>query len=104
MLLDNLIENAARHGGRRVRVHVRDDAGFVFLLVDDDGPEIPEDERDRVFERFARGSGARNGTGSGLGLAIAAQQAELHGSRLKLGGSPLGGARFELRLSAPSSS
>ena len=104
MLLDHLLENAAVHGGRRVRVHVRHGDGFVRLSVDDDGPGIPDVEKGRVFERFARGSGARNGTGSGLGLAIAAQQAELHGGRLKLDDSPLGGARFELTLSAPARS
>ena len=104
MMLDNLIENAARHGGSRVCVHLKRGPGFVRVSVDDDGPGIPQAERARVFERFSRGSAARNGTGSGLGLAIAAQQAELHGSRLKLTDSPLGGARFELTLSAPSSS
>ena len=104
MLLDNLLENAAVHGGRRVRVHVRHGDRYVRLSVDDDGPGIPDAEKGRVFERFARGSGARNGTGSGLGLAIAAQQAELHGGRLKLEDSPLGGARFELTLSALASS
>ena len=103
MLLDNLLENAAVHGGRRVRVNLAARDGYVRLSVDDDGPGIPDVEKGRVFERFARGSAARNGTGSGLGLAIAAQQAELHGAKLKLDDSPLGGARFELMLSAPSS-
>jgi signal transduction histidine kinase len=100
MLLDNLLENAAVHGGRQVRVHLAARDGYVRLSVEDDGPGVPDAEKGRVFERFARGSAARNGTGSGLGLAIAAQQAELHGSRIKLEDSPLGGARFELILSA----
>jgi signal transduction histidine kinase len=99
-LIDNLLENGARHGGSSVRVAVREGDGYVLLSVDDDGPGIPDAEKRRVFDRFARGSAARNGTGSGLGLAIAAQQAELHGGRLKLEDSPLGGASFALTLPA----
>lgn len=104
MLLDNLVENAARYGGSRVTVHLNRGLGVVRVSVDDDGPGIPKAERTRVFERFVRGSSARNGTGSGLGLAIAAQQAELHQGELTVTDSPLGGARFELILSAPWSS
>jgi signal transduction histidine kinase len=100
MVIENLLENAARHGGAHVRVSLRGNSAYAVLTVDDDGPGIPEAERQRVFERFARGSSARNGTGSGLGLAIAAQQAKLHRGRLELGESPLGGARFELSLPA----
>lgn len=94
--LDNLLENAARHGARTVRVTVaRGEAATV--LVDDDGPGIPAGERERVFERFARAAGA-TAPGSGLGLAIVAQQARLHGGTVAIADSPLGGTRFVLEL------
>ena len=91
--LDNLLENAARHGARTVRLTIEPDR----VLVDDDGPGIPPEERHRVFERFARGT-ATTAAGSGLGLAIVAQQAELHGGEARIEDSPLGGARLILEL------
>jgi signal transduction histidine kinase len=99
LLVDNLIENAVRHGGSRVRIGVhRTDGGAKLLLsVEDDGPGVPAVEREHVFERFQRGSGAV-GAGSGLGLALVAQQASLHGGNVTIGDSALGGAAFEVRL------
>ena len=91
--LDNLLENAARHGARTVRLTIEPDR----VLVDDDGPGIPPEERHRVFERFARGT-ATTAAGSGLGLAIVAQQAALHGGEARIEDSPLGGARLILEL------
>ncbi len=92
--VDNLLENAARHGARRVRIAV----DGARVIVDDDGPGIAPEERERVFERFARGRRADT-AGSGLGLAVVAQQAALHGGRAYATDSPLHGARvvFELR-------
>jgi signal transduction histidine kinase len=95
--LDNLLENAARHGAHRVRATVEPGR----ITVDDDGPGIPLADRERVFARFARGRRA-TAPGSGLGLAIVAQQAELHGGRAYAEESPLGGARLVLELSRPS--
>jgi two-component system, OmpR family, sensor histidine kinase PrrB len=92
-IADNLVENAARHGSSRVVVRVEPRR----LVVDDDGPGIPPEERERVFERFARGTHAR-APGSGLGLAIVAQQAALHGGRARVEESPLGGARMVVEL------
>jgi len=91
--LDNLLENAARHGARRVRVSVTD----TGVRVDDDGPGIAAADRERVFARFARG-GHTDVPGSGLGLAVVAQQARLHGGRVYATDSPLGGARLVLEL------
>ncbi len=91
--LDNLLENAARHGASSVRIAIAGDT----VLVDDDGPGIAPELRERVFERFARGRDAKT-PGSGLGLAIVAQQAELHGGHAEVGDSPLGGARLLLKL------
>ena len=58
--------------------------------MDDDGPGIPADQRERVFERFVRGSRHR-APGSGLGLAIVARQAPLHGGEARIEASSLGG-------------
>jgi two-component system sensor histidine kinase PrrB len=63
------------------------------LHVDDDGGAVPEAERARIFEPFARVHGADR-PGSGLGLALVDQQARHHGVRVAVGDSPLGGARF----------
>ena len=92
-MLDNLLENAARHGGGQVRVAVEGRA----VVVEDDGPGVPEAERARVFEPFVRlGDDA---DGSGLGLALVAQQARHHGATVSVERSrDLGGARFAVRF------
>jgi two-component system sensor histidine kinase PrrB len=98
LLVDNLLENAVRHGGSSVSVTLRRlDGESLLLSVEDDGPGVPSVEREHVFERFQRGSGAV-GPGSGLGLALVAQQASLHGGSVEVGNSPLGGASFDVRL------
>jgi len=92
-LVDNLLENAAVHGGRTVRVALADH----LLVVEDDGPGIPTADRERVFAPFARLDPDR--PGSGLGLALVAQQAGHHGARVDVDASPsLGGARFTVRF------
>jgi two-component system sensor histidine kinase PrrB len=98
-LVANLVTNAARHGrpGGRVEVSLSE-AGV--LRVDDDGPGIPEGERDRIFTPFARVNGTDR-PGSGLGLALVAQQARHHGARVEVGDSDLGGARFTVRFAQP---
>jgi signal transduction histidine kinase len=104
IMVDNLVENAARHGrpGGKVRVTLRaaDNGRGPAIDVDDDGPGIPEAERERVFEPFRRVDGAAHAPGSGLGLALVAQQARLHEAEVTVGDSPLGGAR--LRVVFPS--
>ena len=100
LVLDNLLENACRHGGSRVQVAVEQADGGGRVVVDDDGPGVPQDEREWIFERFShRGPGG----GSGLGLAIVAQQAGLHGGGVRVEDSPLGGARFVVDLPGPPS-
>ena len=102
LLVDNLLENAARHGraGGRVSVTVTPDRGDgPMLCVDDDGPGIAQDERERIFEPFARVDGTQ-APGSGLGLALVSQQVRAHAARIEVGDSQLGGARFSVRFQA----
>ena len=70
--------------------------------VDDDGPGVPPDQRERVFERFVRldEARARDAGGSGLGLAIVTEVVRAHGGSVAVGDSPLGGAQFVVRLPA----
>ncbi|MGY1602314.1 sensor histidine kinase [Geodermatophilus sp. SYSU D00815] len=100
--LRNLLDNADRHAGgpRRVGVERRD--GSVVLTVDDAGPGIPPEDRDRVFERFTRGvhAGRRSLPGAGLGLAIVAETAARHGGAAWCAAAPDGGARMTLSLPA----
>ena len=99
----NLLENAVRHTppGTRVRASARRDGQAVVLVVEDDGPGIPPDQRERVFDRFVRGAGDAGGGGTGLGLAIVRAVAEAHGGAVELGEGEGGrGARFVVRLPA----
>ena len=100
----NLVENAAAYGGGATRVDVTRDNGSVRLVVDDEGPGVPADERTKVFDRFFRGSASgRRGTGSGsgLGLALVAEHVRLHGGRVWVEDAPGGrGARFVVELPA----
>jgi signal transduction histidine kinase len=98
-LVDNLLENAAAHGrsAGTVSVALGGDHQRLSLTVDDDGPGVPPDRRQAVFERFERGD-ATTADGSGLGLALVRQQARVHGGDVVIGESTLGGARFEVSL------
>jgi two-component system sensor histidine kinase PrrB len=99
LLVENLVENAVRHGGDpgRVRVTVAAGGGGAILRVEDDGPGVPKAERERIFEPFTRAADPRV-PGSGLGLAIVAQQVRDHDARIEVGDSPLGGAAFAVRF------
>ncbi|MGV9851128.1 sensor histidine kinase [Streptomyces sp. NPDC003442] len=99
-LLTNLADNARRHTRTSVSITVAVQGGMVELAVDDDGPGIPESDRERVFERFTRldDARARQDGGTGLGLAIANDIAHAHGGTLTVLTSPRGGARLLLRL------
>ncbi len=98
----NLLDNAGRHASTTVRaaVHVRD--GRVRVLIDDDGPGIPEADRERAFERFTRldGHRARGAGGAGLGLSLVRRIAERHGGTAHVDTAPLGGARVVVDLPA----
>ena len=90
---ENLFRNAVDHAGPSVTVRVGplDDTAGVYVA--DDGPGIPADERDTVFEM-----GASDDGGTGLGLAIVERVVTTHGWSISAGGSEGGGARFEIRF------
>jgi len=97
--LSNLVTNGCKYG-TRVEVSGRIADGWLTVTVDDDGPGIPEDQREMAFRAFHRLDLARNmdETGSGLGLAIARDIARGHGGDLSLEDSPLGGLRARIRI------
>lgn len=106
LLLDNLVENALRYtpAGGVVDVVARASAGQAVLRVVDDGPGIPQAERERVFDRFYRcetaPEQARDRGGSGLGLAIVKAVAERHGARIELR-EPNKGRGLEVEVAFP---
>jgi two-component system osmolarity sensor histidine kinase EnvZ len=97
--LANLIENGLRHG-KSVWVALLRDEGRIEIVVDDDGPGVPEAQREAVFRPFFRLEAARdpNRGGAGLGLTIARDIARGHGGDLTLESAPQGGLRARLRL------
>lgn len=100
-LLANLVDNAVRYtpSGGRVDVSVESIPAGALLRVSDNGPGIPVGERQRVFDRFYRRSGAQV-QGTGLGLAIVSRIAERHGAELQLDETPGGGLRASVRFRA----
>jgi signal transduction histidine kinase len=99
LVLINLIDNAVRHGrhGGRVDVHVHHATPrTVLLTVDDDGPGLPEGDRERIFALGVRGT--THADGSGIGLALVRMILERAGARIEADKSPLGGARFAVTL------
>ncbi|MEU0369983.1 HAMP domain-containing sensor histidine kinase [Streptomyces sp. NPDC006283] len=99
-VVGNLLDNAQRHAATSVTASVRSEAGRIVLAVADDGSGVPEQERERIFERFVRLDDARSRDegGAGLGLAIARDVARRHGGTLTVARSASGGALFELTL------
>ena len=99
--LRNLVDNAARHAAGRVDITLGRDNGAAIIHVDDDGPGIPEERREQIFNRFSRLDESRhraNGEGAGLGLAIAKGIITRHQGTVTVAESPRGGARFTVTL------
>ena len=103
-VIANLIDNAAKYGGGATGVEVHLQGDVVQIVVEDSGEGVPVEERERVFERFARGittAGSRgSGEGAGLGLALVKEHVSLHGGKVFVTGREDGqaGARFVVEL------
>lgn len=94
----NFLTNAREHADGPTRITVHGKAATYTLCIEDNGPGLPPDERQRVFNRFARGSAAKRGTGTGLGLAIVVEHAKALGGTVWADDNPLGGMRFCVEL------
>jgi PAS domain S-box-containing protein len=100
-IMENLVVNAAKHttAGTTIWVGVQPQAGGVLLLVEDEGPGVPAQLREQVFQPFHKGRNiADHAPGSGIGLALVAQFASLHGGRAWVQDRPGGGASFRVFL------
>lgn len=95
-MVGHLLDNASRHASSAVSVSLATRHQIVALVVDDDGPGVPNADRETIFERFARLDDARTRDqgGAGLGLAVVRGIAERSGGSVTVEDSPLGGARF----------
>jgi signal transduction histidine kinase len=98
-MVGNLLDNACKWARRRVTVASRSSGERVAILVEDDGPGLPAEQREEVFERGRRLD--QSVPGSGLGLAIVRDLAEIYGGCVALEDSPEGGLRVRLELPAP---
>ena len=99
-VLQNLVTNALRYAKARIVMRVEESEDLVVIHVDDDGPGIPEHERERVFKPFARLDKSRHRAsgGYGLGLSIVKRIVDWHGGEIRVEESPEGGARFTVSL------
>ena len=96
-IFDNLVDNAITYAPGPVRIELGARNGQALVAVEDRGPGIPPEDRERVLERFSRGHGAAAG-GSGLGLAIVAELARRSGGDVSITNGGNGGTRVEVRL------
>jgi two-component system OmpR family sensor kinase len=96
--LGNLVDNALRHGGRRIQLSATPVAHRIELHVTDDGPGFPDEFIGSAFERFTRADAARGRGGSGLGLAIVAAIATAHHGSVGVRNRETGGADVWLAL------
>ena len=101
-VLRHLLDNAARHARTSVVIGIDAKDEWVRVSVDDDGPGVAPDDRERIFERFGRLDEARSrdAGGAGLGLAVVARLVGAAGGRVWVEDSPLGGARFCVAIPA----
>lgn len=93
-ILVNLLVNAREHGGGPVAIILEGHVDSMSITVVDEGPGLPEPERQRIFNRFARGSSAARGTGTGLGLSIALEHAVALGGAIRIEDNQPRGLRF----------
>jgi signal transduction histidine kinase len=100
-MVENLLANAARHTrkGSNVWVRVKHHDAGATIVVEDDGPGVPDELREQIFEPFRRGPGQLQ-PGSGIGLSLVARFAELHGGHAWVEERAGGGASFRVFLPA----
>ena len=100
-IVDNLLTNTAKHTPEDARIWVRVERhdGGAVVVVEDDGPGVPPEDRDAIFEPFRQGSVPDRSTGVGVGLALVARFATLHGGRAWVEEREGGGASFHVSLS-----
>ena len=100
-ILANLLQNADNYAGGATRVRVETAGRLARVAVEDEGPGIPLEERQRIFDRFSRGASGRRrglGEGTGLGLAIATEHARILGGRVYVEENEPRGARFVVEI------
>jgi signal transduction histidine kinase len=100
-VLGDLVDNASRYSpdGTAIELRAEHDGSGARLAVVDEGPGVPVEERERVFDKFYRGVRTRARTkGTGLGLAIARNLVEMHGGRIRVEDAPRRGARFVVTI------
>jgi two-component system OmpR family sensor kinase len=100
--LGNVLRNAEKYAKSRITMSARRIGSAVEIVVEDDGPGVPETERERIFEPFYRLDRSRDRAtgGFGLGLSIARKAVEAHGGTIRIGDAPAGGARVVIVLPA----
>lgn len=98
----NIVDNAIKYSpeGGFVHIDVMDDGNYMTIRIEDNGPGIPEEDRDRIFERFYRldDSRARDTGGTGLGLAITKEAVIMHGGEIEVTNASEVGSIFTIRL------
>ncbi len=101
-IVENLLGNAAKHtpGDSRIWVRVERTDDGALIVVEDDGPGVPPDQRERIFEAFTQSDAPGTARGAGVGLALVAQFASLHGGYAWVQERPGGGASFQVKLAA----
>ncbi|MDP9327719.1 MAG: PAS domain S-box protein [Actinomycetota bacterium] len=99
-IVENLLVNAAKHTPDEsvIWVSVIEEAGGIQIVVEDDGPGVPDDVRKAIFEPFRQGPGDHPSPGAGIGLSLVARFAELHGGSAWVQDREGGGASFRVRL------
>jgi signal transduction histidine kinase len=99
-IVENLIVNAVKHTPKdsRIWVRVEPEGSGVLMVVEDDGPGVPIEERKDIFEAFRRGEMGPSTAGAGIGLTLVARFAELHGGRVWVEDRIGGGASFRVFL------
>lgn len=97
-ILVNLIDNAIKYGpsGQTVSIEVIADPAQLDITVQDEGPGVPDDESERIFDRFYRGD--RAGPGAGIGLSVVTNLVRANGGTITYSSPPGGGARFAVSL------